>query len=84
MPSEGERTAAGMDADRLTLADTMTEYGATFARTGDPNPASGDAPFRPGYGTSGRYQRLVAPTPEGLSTAAFAAEHHCSFWASSG
>jgi para-nitrobenzyl esterase len=65
------------------LATAIVTYWTTFAKTGDPNPASGvKPPAWPRFAASnGNMMSLVAATPKLLKASAFDTDHQCSsFW----
>jgi para-nitrobenzyl esterase len=64
------------DADQQQLANTMRVGWARFAAHG--NPSTHAVPW-PSFGTSGNDLSLVSPQP--VIDTAFAARHHCAFWA---
>jgi para-nitrobenzyl esterase len=65
------------DIQRL-LSQTMIQYWAQFARSGDPN--SDGTPVWPAYQiATDQRQSLSPPTP--YTQATFAVDHHCAFWA---
>lgn len=69
----------GAGDDQIALSNVMLDYWTSFARTGDPNPASGTQPFWERFASNGNYQELVAPEPSLLSSSDFSERHHCAF-----
>jgi para-nitrobenzyl esterase len=68
-------------AAQLALSDQIMGYWTRFAATGDPNGAG--APFWPAF--TAAQEQIQELTPTGATPgAAFAAEHQCAFWASTG
>jgi para-nitrobenzyl esterase len=64
---------------QLALSNEMIRYWSRFAATGNPN--SSATPAWPRYSSRGDLIQSLAPDRTG-PTAGFAADHHCSFWAS--
>jgi para-nitrobenzyl esterase len=78
-----DRRYPGMGPGQKSLASAMVTYWTTFAKTGDPNPASGNGPPRwPRYTTSNRqFLSLEPPRPKILAAGTFDRGHKCSsFW----
>lgn len=67
--------AADFSADSAALAQAMVRHWATFAKQGDPNPASGDLPEWGPFLSQG-YQSLETPEPR--SPANVDLNHNCS------
>ncbi|MCX4681159.1 carboxylesterase family protein [Streptomyces sp. NBC_01433] len=59
------------------LAESMVDYWTAFAHTGNPN--SPGAPAWPAF-TRARTVISLAPGPDGIRPADYAAHHHCDFW----
>ncbi len=57
------------------LADTMVDYWAAFARSGDPN-----GPGRPHWPEFGRSGTVVGLSTGAIAPTPFADDHHCGFW----
>ncbi len=75
------RRARRMSAPSLALADAMTTWWATFARTGDPNPGVGGLPTWP---VAGGALSLQAPRSRPSSLQALSVAHRCALWRSLG
>ena len=69
--------ARPLDAGELELADAMTSYWATFARTGQPT-ALTTPPWTAFDTSTDNVQALVPPSPAAETT--FAVDHNCAFW----
>jgi len=80
--TEAAMRERGAGDDQVALSNAMIDYWTSFAKTGDPNPSSGDRPFWNAFASDddGDYQELVAPEPQALSGSDFSTRHHCDFW----
>lgn len=80
LTSEEIFRAQGVSDQQVALSNTMIQYWTSFAKTGDPNPASGVETLWAPFNTGG-FQQLVTPAPQSLSQSDFDAAHQCdSFW----
>ena len=69
---------ASLPVQSQMLADTMRRYWTNFARSSTPN-GTGLPEWNP---VSDQWvQRLIAPLPSSESSADYAAQHQCAFWA---
>lgn len=78
-----DRKYPGLRPGQQALADTMLDYWASFARTGDPNPKSGpDRPHWPRFTPADKkILSLDTPSPRTMGAGAFDTAHKCSsFW----
>lgn len=82
--TESAMRERGAGDDQIALSNAMIDYWSSFARSGDPNPASGTRPFWETFASNNNYQELIAPTPAALTASDFSARHHCAFWQSFG
>lgn len=72
----------GMTETQADLADAMTSYWASFAKTGNPNSSDGTGVTWPTVNATGQ---LIALDPAGIgtkSTTQFETDHNCAFWSS--
>ena len=60
----------------------MVRYWSQFARLANPNGLNTPTWLRYLPPASDRVQSLVPPTPQASTSAAFATDHKCAFWAS--
>lgn len=72
----------GATEEQFELANYMADYWTSFAKYGDPNPTSGDAPFWPVYapGVEQRLLRLLPPKPEAFAASDFHSYHKCDLY----
>jgi para-nitrobenzyl esterase len=81
----GGNNACGQAQTALTgaqnkLSAAMVTYWTTFAKTGDPNPASG-LPNWPLFKPTGTMLSFIGTKPKSLKVSAFDTDHKCtSFW----
>jgi para-nitrobenzyl esterase len=68
----------GLTPDQQALAESMVEYWTSFAKRGDPNHPQ--QPAWPGYDTASDTYLSLAPAAV-QTTAGFATDHKCGFWA---
>lgn len=62
------------------LSHAIIDYWTRFAHTGNPNPDSGAITYWPKYNSEETFLSLMPPSPQTISDAQFAREHHCDFW----
>ncbi|MBA1149068.1 carboxylesterase family protein [Ectothiorhodospiraceae bacterium WFHF3C12] len=79
--SEAVLSAIGMDADQVSLANTMVKYWSRFAKFGNPN-GSGEPPFWPSFSAGSGEIMELAPAAVGTQTESnFNTVHRCdSVW----
>jgi para-nitrobenzyl esterase len=67
--------------EQIQLARNMVQYWAQFAKTGNPNPDTGDLPFWPAFQNQSALLQLKPPRSQTVSIGAFSRFHRCQFWA---
>lgn len=72
-------TRHDLDAAQERLSDMMVRYWSNFARTGNPNPATGGLPAWPRYSARGQ-QALSLRSPRPTAGRDDGTKHHCRFW----
>jgi para-nitrobenzyl esterase len=75
--------APALTPDQESLASAMVAYWTSFAAQSNPNSSSTPV-WQPLTSSVDSSEQLVPPVPVSSTTAAFAADHKCAFWASLG
>ena len=69
--------APDLTEEQQQLAEAMTTYWTSFARTGSPN--RGDEPFWDAYDSKSDAMQLLIPPDPGVETG-FDVDHKCGLW----